>query len=74
MHTYHEIFENIQEGILLFSNNKIEFTNSMFQTILKSINVINELRTSVKDEILLDLKIFKLYRGQDMIGKSSDEI
>ena len=35
-----EIFENLEEGIVIFKNRQINFTNSIFIEILKSINVI----------------------------------
>ena len=37
-----EIFENLEEGIVIFKEKQINFTNSNFIEILKSINVIPE--------------------------------
>ena len=63
-----EVFENLEEGILLIKNNSINFANRMFHKILKNINIINS-NTQEIEETILDYKIFRLFRN---IRMSSD--
>ena len=63
-----EIFENLEEGILLIKNNSINFANRMFYKILKSINIISS-DDLIKDSVL-DLKIFCLFRSTETSDKS----
>ena len=41
-HDYNEIFENLEEGIVLFSQNKINFCNHIFNEILFGLKVIQD--------------------------------
>ena len=54
-----EIFENLEEGILLLKDNTINFSNQIFKNIFKDINVIGD-HDEVTDAIL-DMKVFKLF-------------
>jgi hypothetical protein len=62
----HQIFENLEEGILLFKNDSVNFTNALFRTILKNVNLINDDRLWIQEgslDHILDCKIFKVFRG-----------
>jgi len=53
----HEIFENLELGIILVQNCSISFSNHIFKGILKNINILDNETDKVKDSIL-DLRIF----------------
>jgi hypothetical protein len=53
----HEIFENLELGIVMVQNNSVAFTNHIFRSILSNINVLNDSTEIVTDKIL-DLNIF----------------
>ena len=57
-----EIFENLEEGIIVLKNNTINFTNNNFIDILKETKVLSN-EVSVLDDTLIHNKIFKLVRG-----------
>ena len=59
---YHEIFENLQEAILLFSNNSIAFSNQAFNEIFKGVGIMLEASKKVQDNVL-DIEAFRLYRS-----------
>ena len=57
-----EIFQNLDEGIIVMQNGAINFSNQLFKEILKSMNVVTD--TSVKlTQAVMDMKIFKLHRS-----------
>ena len=59
-----EIFENLEEGIVLFKQDAINFKNQIFIDLLKNINVVSD----DENNDIIDLKIFKLYKD----GNSDD--
>ena len=71
-HEYHEIFENLEEAILLFSENRITFSNQAFNEIMNGLNISQEESENVKDS-LLDIKFFRLYRSEEMYSNQNEE-
>jgi len=59
---YNEIFANLDEAIILFSNGAINFCNQKVHEVFKSIKIINDVSDEIKNEFM-DLKIFKLFRS-----------
>ena len=57
-----ELFEHLQEGILVFKDNTINFTNKIFHNILQNINVAKN-NEKISD-CILDYKIFKLHENE----------
>ena len=53
----HEIFENLELGIVVVQNNSIAFTNHIFRSILSNINILNDSTETVTDKIM-DMNIF----------------
>lgn len=66
----HEIFENLELGIVVVQNNSVAFTNHIFRSILSNINILNDSTEKVADDIL-DLNIFQLYRSDDIVDNSN---
>ena len=58
----HEIFENLEEGIIVLKNNTVNFTNNNFIDILKQTKVLSN-DVFILDDTLIYNKIFKLVRG-----------
>ena len=46
-----EMFENLQEGILVLENNSINFSNQIFDNILRDINLLDD-NEAIKDLVL----------------------
>ena len=64
-----EIFENLEEGIILIKNNSINFANKMFHKILQNIHLIHANENHIHEGIL-DYKIFRLFRSMDFSSHS----
>ena len=63
---YQQIFESLEEAIVVVKNDKISFTNDMFHEIFENdirsnTNVPNQ---SQKHEFEIDIKIFKVFRDE----------
>ena len=54
-----ELFENLEEGILVMKNNTINYTNQIFANVLSNINALGNNGTITNK--ILDYKIFKLF-------------
>ena len=37
----YEIFSNLNEGIIVVQNNSIKYTNEVYESILKSVNIMS---------------------------------
>ena len=60
----YEIFSNLNEGIIVVQNKSINYTNLVFESILKSLSIMSPLQTNITDHVL-DLKVFQLYKNHD---------
>ena len=65
-----ELFEHLQEGILVFKDNTINFTNKIFHNILTNIHVVGT-NDQITDQIL-DHKIFKLHENEQLTNANND--
>ena len=61
---YHELLQNLEEGIILVSNNTVNFSNNIFLDILKATKMVDDKSSTIPTNAM-DLKIFKLFRGND---------
>ena len=60
-----EIFENLEEGIVVLKNNTIDFGNKVFHNILNNIGAIESTHSQIHDQIL-DYQIFQLFRCDEV--------
>ena len=58
-----ELFENLEEAILVFKHNAINYTNQLLKDILNNINVVVN-NKPISNQIL-DYKIFKLFESDE---------
>ncbi len=58
------MFESLEEGIVLIKKNQITFSNTIFDQIL------NKNEDSTINELVLDLKVFKIFRKGDFDNSS----
>lgn len=66
---YHELLQNLEEGIILVSNNSVNFSNKIFLDILKATKMVDDKSSTIPEDVM-DLKIFKLFRAGDMTDLS----
>ena len=66
----YEIFSNLNEGIIVVQNKSINYTNLVFESILKSLSIMSPLQTNITN-LVLDLKMFQLYKNHDEDENSS---
>ena len=55
---FYEMLHSLQEGLAVFKNKQISFSNKTFQKIVDRINFGDEIN-------MKDYKLFKLYRNND---------
>ena len=68
-----EILSNLNEGINVVQNQTINFTSLALESILKSLSVMSPLQTNITN-LVLDLKVFRLYKNHDEDANSSSSI
>ena len=68
-----EIFENLEEGILLIKNNSINFANKMFHQILQNMSIISSNGDNIEEGVL-DYKMFRLFRNIQFSDTSESSI
>ena len=68
-----EIFSNLNEGIIVVQNQTINFTSLALESILKSLSVMSPFQTNITN-LVLDLKVFRLYKNHDEDANSSSSI
>ena len=69
----HEVFENLEEGIVLFKNNTIDFSNKVFHDILNSLGIIESSQSKV-DDLILDYRIFTLFRCDELTDELNEMV
>ena len=68
---YKQMFENLEEGIILYTKGKIYYANKIFNKIIKGLDIIKRKSSTVSDDVM-NLKIFKLYRCGKMFEDEED--
>ena len=58
---FYEMFHSMEEGLVVFKNDAVSFSNNTFQRIIGNVN-FGDGPDSIK---MKDYKLFKLYRGDD---------
>ena len=61
---FQQIFESLEEGIVVVKNDKISFTNEMFHQIFKYDASLSQEANQSQHEIEIDYKIFKVFRDE----------
>ena len=64
MKEYNEMFENLEEGILVADKDSVRFSNRIFNNIMKGLNLISDIEDKLNEDVM-NKKIFKLYRSGD---------
>lgn len=61
---YQQIFESLEEGIVVVKNDKISFTNEMFHQIFKNDASYSQEANFSQHDAEIDFKIFKVFRDE----------
>lgn len=66
-----DIFQNLEEGIIVIKDRTVDFTNKIFIDILYKIQRIQK-RTINNNENIMDFKIFRLRNEEDQSTKNKE--
>ena len=59
---YQQILDDLEEGIIIFENNLIDFKNDVFSEMVQRLKIT---RNSLIDEDIKKLKFLRIYRKEE---------
>lgn len=66
-----EVFENLEEGILILKDKQISYSNQIFKDVLDNVQI--EMKGDQTDQDILDLKILKVYVNKETSNSDSKQ-